>query len=99
MPRPLSDQVVVITGASSGIGRAAAIEFAKNGASLVLAARNDIALQDVVYQVMRHGGMAHAVITDVAEWRDVQNLADEAISRFGRIDTWVNDASVAEYAT
>jgi len=99
MPRPLSDQVVVITGASSGIGRKTAIEFAKRGSSVVLAARNEIALQETSFQVTRHGGIPHVVVTDVSDWEQVQHLARETVDRFGRIDTWVNVASIAEYAT
>src|SRR5215213_3791692 len=99
MPRPLSDQVVVITGASSGIGRKTAIEFAKRGSSVILAARNEIALQDVSFQVTRHGGIPHVVVTDVSDWEQVQHLARETVDRFGRIDTWINVASIAEYAT
>lgn len=99
MPRPLSEQVVVITGASSGIGRETAIEMGKRGASLALAARNEQALNEVATEVEAAGGKAHTVVTDVADWAQVQQLAREAVSRFGRIDTWVNDASVALYAT
>ncbi len=92
MPRPLNQQVVVITGASTGIGRASAVEFAKKGASVVLAARNEAALHDVAAEIKSAGGRAHVVITDVAEADQVEHLADEAIREFGRIDTWVNNA-------
>lgn len=96
--RPLSEQVVVIAGASSGIGRAAALAFGQAGASVVLAARNGPALEDVAQQIGQAGGRAFAVVTDVAEWPQVERLAEAAVARFGRIDTWVNVAGVSEYA-
>lgn len=99
MAKPLKDQVVVITGASSGIGRETALQFAKEGASVVLAARNEEALAEVAGQVRERGGQALVVITDVALWEQVARLASEAAARFGRIDTWVNNAGISEYAT
>jgi short-subunit dehydrogenase len=99
MPRPLSEQVVVVTGASSGIGRATALRFGQRGSSIVLAARNKEALDAVATEIERAGGRAHVTTTDVAEWEQVQRLAAEAVSRFGRIDTWVNNAAVSAYGT
>jgi short-subunit dehydrogenase len=99
MPRKLHEQVVVITGASSGIGRETAVMAGERGASVVLAARNGTALQEVAKEVERLGGKAHVVVTDVADWPQVERLAQEAVDRFGRIDTWVNNAAVSEYAT
>ena len=98
MPRPLSQQVVVITGASTGIGRAAAVEFARRGARVVLAARNEAALGDVAREVEQAGGRALVVVTDVAEADQVDHLADEAIRTFGRVDTWVNNAGFGHAA-
>ncbi len=99
MPRELGDSVVIITGASSGIGRETAIQFGRRGASVVLAARNETALGEVEKEVERLGGRAHVVVTDVAEWDQVDRLAQKAVDRFGRIDTWVNNAATSEYAT
>lgn len=99
MPCPISEQVVVITGASSGIGRETALAFGRVGASVVLAARNDAALQQVAAEIDASGGKAHVVVTDVAEWEQVDRLATAAVERCGRIDTWVNNAGVSEYAT
>ena len=96
--RPIGEQVVVITGASSGIGREAALQFALRGASLVLAARNADALCEVEREVHRLGGRAQAVVADVARWEEVEGIAAQAVARFGRIDTWVNNAAVTEYA-
>lgn len=97
--RPISEQVVVITGASSGIGRETAVRLGERGASVVLAARNEAALREAEKEVERFGGRAHVVVTDAAEWDQVERLAQEAVDRFGRIDTWVNNAAASEYAT
>jgi len=99
MPRPINEQVVVITGASSGIGRETALEFGRRGASVVLAARNEEALNNVAKEIEALGGRALPVVTDVSVWEDVQRLADQAVVRFGRIDTWVNNAAVSTYGS
>jgi NAD(P)-dependent dehydrogenase (short-subunit alcohol dehydrogenase family) len=97
MPRALHEQVVVITGASSGIGRETALLFGEQQASVVLAARNETALRDVAEMIEQRGGRAHVVVTDVSEWEQVERLAQEAVNHFGRIDTWVNNAAVSIY--
>jgi short-subunit dehydrogenase len=96
---PLIDQTVVITGASQGIGRETALEMGRAGASLVLAARNKEALNELATEIERIGGHALAVPTDVAEYDQVERLGHQAVERFGRIDTWVNNAAVSIYAT
>ncbi len=98
MPRPIQNSVIVITGASSGIGRATALEFAKKGATLVLAARREAALLEVVQECDRLGGTAIAVPTDVTDESAVQALARRAIETFGRLDVWVNNAAVSLFA-
>jgi NAD(P)-dependent dehydrogenase (short-subunit alcohol dehydrogenase family) len=94
MPRKIKDSVVVMTGASSGIGRAAALMFAERGASVVLAARREGALREVAGQCTHLGGRSLVVPTDVANERAVFDLARRAVDHFGRIDVWVNNAAV-----
>jgi NAD(P)-dependent dehydrogenase (short-subunit alcohol dehydrogenase family) len=95
MPRSVSEQVVVITGASTGIGRAAALAFAARGAKVACAARSAEALGTLVEEIRRHGGTAIAVPTDVADPAAVRSLAEVAEQTFERIDTWLNGAAVS----
>jgi short-subunit dehydrogenase len=98
MPQRLQNAVVVITGASSGIGRATALACAEHGSSLVLAARRERALQDVAHQCQSRGGQAMPVCTDVTDPEAVEELARQAVNTFGRIDVWVNNAAVSLFA-
>ena len=95
--KPLDQQVMVITGASSGIGLATALAAAEGGAKLILNARSEDTLRDVVADIRSAGGEAEYVAGDVADRTVVDAVANKAISRFGRIDTWVNDAGVSIY--
>jgi short-subunit dehydrogenase len=90
-----TSRVVVITGASSGVGHATAVAFAETRASVVLAARSADVLESVADACRLAGGAALAVPTDVSEADDVERLARMAVAEFGRIDVWVNNAGVA----
>ncbi|MEW2381695.1 SDR family oxidoreductase [Micromonospora sp. NPDC047707] len=95
LTRRLADAVVVITGASSGIGTATAYALARRGAAVVLAARSDPALHQVAQRCLELGGRAAAVPTDVTDPAAVEQLAERAVAEFGRIDGWVNNAAVS----
>ena len=95
--KKVSEQVIVITGASSGIGLATARRAARQGAKLVLAARNAPALDALVRELAAHGCEALRVVADVGRREDMQALAHAAIERFGGFDTWINNAGVSIY--
>ena len=95
--KPIREQVIVITGASSGIGLVTARQAAARGACVVLAARNAADLESAVQDIRRRGGRAEHVVADVAHERQVEAIAEAAIRAFGRIDTWVNNAAVSMY--
>ncbi len=95
--KPVSEQVIVLTGASSGIGLATAEEAAKRGAKLVLSARSEQTLAELTARITAAGGDVIHVVADVGERQQVQRIADAAIARFGRIDTWINNAGVSIY--
>jgi short-subunit dehydrogenase len=94
MKRAWKDKVIVITGASSGIGRATALALAKKGAHLVLAARREEPLDDLAQQCEALGVRCLSVPIDVTESAAVRALATQAVHAFGRIDGWVNNAGV-----
>jgi NADP-dependent 3-hydroxy acid dehydrogenase YdfG len=96
--RPLPESVVVITGASSGIGAATALALAERGTSLVLAARRPDALAEIAARCAARGAPALPVPTDVTDPAAVARLVSTAVERFGRVDGWVNNAAVALYA-
>jgi NAD(P)-dependent dehydrogenase (short-subunit alcohol dehydrogenase family) len=91
----LKDKVVVITGASSGIGESLALEFSRQGSSVVLAARNTERISTLEAKINAQGGRALAVTTDVTRRFQVETLASRAASHFGGIDIWVNNAGVS----
>lgn len=90
-------RVVVITGASSGIGRATAHAFAEVGDTVVLAARRAEMLHDVEGECRERGGTALAIPTDVKREGDVEELGRQVLERFGRIDVWFNNAGVGVF--
>jgi len=96
--KDLKNQVIVITGASSGIGLAAARLFARHGATVVLAARTAKSLEEAARACEQCGVQALAVPTDVSDEEQVRALARRAIERFGRIDIWVNNAALLMFS-
>jgi len=92
--KPLNEQIIVITGASSGIGLATAKLAAERGAKVVLAARTREALAQAVDEIKQAGGEAMFVEADVGDRDAVERIAAQAEARYGAIDTWVNDAGV-----
>jgi len=95
--KPLAEQTIVLTGATSGIGLVTARMAADRGARLVLVARNEDALNRLVDEIRSDGGQAIAVATDVSKESQVKNIARQAIETFGSIDTWINNAGVSIY--
>ncbi|MFO0929678.1 MAG: SDR family oxidoreductase [Gemmataceae bacterium] len=95
--KKLKDQVIVITGASSGIGLATARMAARRGARVVAAARSEHELRQLIAEIEGHGGQAVAVPADVGREGDVRRIAEVAVRRFGGFDTWVNNAGVSIY--
>ncbi len=93
--KPIEQQVVTVVGASSGIGRETALQFAKQGAKLVVSARTESGLASLVQEIANLGAEAIAVPADIADFEQVRKIADMTIDRFGRLDTWVNAAATA----
>lgn len=93
--KPLSDQVIVVTGASSGIGLATARTAAEAGAKVLMVARSEDVLRDLVAGMQAEGLTVEAKAADVGDAAGVQAAADYAVATWGRIDTWVNDAGSA----
>ena len=95
--KKLNKQVMVITGASSGIGLVTARMAARRGARLVLAARSEKALRQLANEINQNGGEATYLVADVGDEQQVHRISETAIGRFGGFDTWVNNAGVSIY--
>lgn len=96
--KPVEEQVVVVTGASAGVGRAIARAFGRRRARVGLIARTPEALDHCAEEIGRSGGEALPLPLDVADAAAVERAADAVVERFGRIDTWVNDAMVSVFS-
>jgi NAD(P)-dependent dehydrogenase (short-subunit alcohol dehydrogenase family) len=96
--KPINQQVVAVVGASSGIGRDTALKFAQQGAKVVVSARSQVGLASLIEEIYQFGGEAIAVPADVAEFEQVQAIADKTVDRFGRLDTWVHAAATGIFA-
>ncbi len=92
--KPISEQVVVVCGASSGIGRETARQFAGRGAKVVVAARGEEGLASLVEEIRSEGGAATSFTCDVADFAQVKHVVDGAVAAYGRLDTWVHAAGV-----
>lgn len=97
--KPIAQQVIAVVGASSGIGRDTALQFASRGAKVVVAARNQDGLDSLVREIHQVGGDAIAIPADVAEFEQVKAIADKAIEQYGRLDTWVHAAATGVLAS
>jgi short-subunit dehydrogenase len=93
------DRVVIVTGASSGIGEAIAREFAKNGSQVVLASRSEAKLAGIVESIKDENGKAYYIKTDVSKEEECKNLIEETVAKFGGIDILVNNAGVSMRAS
>ena len=95
----MKNKLVIITGASSGIGKACAEKFAQEGANLVLAARSADKLSEVAENIARYGVQVLPVVTDVTREEDCKNLVEKALIKFGKIDVLVNNAGISMRAS
>ncbi|BAY32084.1 short-chain dehydrogenase/reductase SDR [Nostoc carneum NIES-2107] len=96
--KPISQQVVAIVGASSGIGRDTALKFAQRGAKVVVAARSEPGLKSLVKEIQSLGGVAKYVIADVSDFEQVKAIADQTVAEYGQLDTWVHAAATGMIA-
>lgn len=92
--RPIREQVAVVFGASSGIGRETAVQFARRGARVVVSARGAEGLATLVEEIRERGGEATSIPADATDSMEVDAVAQEAVERYGRLDTWVHAAAV-----
>ncbi|MEW6494219.1 MAG: SDR family oxidoreductase [Cyanobacteriota bacterium] len=97
--KPINEQVAAVVGASSGIGRETALQFAARGAKVVVSARSESGLNSLVDEISQQGGDVSAVPADVTVFDQVKAIADYTVEQYGRLDSWVYLAAVALYAT
>lgn len=96
--KPIHQQVVAIIGASSGIGRAAALKFAQQGAKVAISARSQAGLASLADEISQFGGEVLVIPADVSSFEQVKAIADQTVEHFGRLDTWVHLAATAVIA-
>jgi NAD(P)-dependent dehydrogenase (short-subunit alcohol dehydrogenase family) len=96
--KPINQQVVAVVGASSGIGREAALQFAKRGAKLVVSGRSESKLASLVDEIRGFGSEVTTVVADVTVFEQVKAIADRTVEVYGRLDTWVHCPAIAVYA-
>ncbi|MCC2695391.1 SDR family oxidoreductase [Nodularia sp. LEGE 04288] len=96
--KPINQQVVAVVGASSGIGRLTALEFAKRGAKVVVSARGESKLQSLVEEIRGFGGEATFIVADVQVFEQVKAIADHTVEVYGRLDTWVHLPAISLFA-
>ncbi|MEH2384522.1 MAG: SDR family oxidoreductase [Nostoc sp.] len=97
--KPINQQVVSVVGASSGIGRITALEFARRGAKVVVSARSELKLKSLVEEIRGFGGEATFYVADVEVFEQVKAIADKTVEVYGRLDTWVHVAAIGIFAT
>lgn len=97
--KPINQQVVSVVGASSGIGRITALEFARRGAKVVVSARSESKLKSLVEEIRGFGGKATFCVADVEVFEQVKAIADKTVEVYGRLDTWVHVPAVGIFAT
>lgn len=96
--KPIEEQVIVVCGASSGMGRMAALEFARRGAKVIASSRSQEGLESLAEEIAVEGGEITTVIADVSDYAQVRSIGKEAVKRYGRIDTWAHFAATSVYA-
>ncbi len=97
--KPIGVQTAVVFGASSGIGRLTALQFAARGAKLCVAARSEEGLKSLVEEIEAKGGEAFYVVADAADFEQVKAVAEKCVERYGRLDTWIHAAAAFLFAT
>jgi NAD(P)-dependent dehydrogenase (short-subunit alcohol dehydrogenase family) len=97
--KPINQQVVSVVGASSGIGRITALEFARRGAKVVVSARGESKLKSLVEEIRNFGGEATYIVADVEVFDQVKAIADKTVEVYGRLDTWVHVPAIGIFAT
>lgn len=96
--KPIHEQVVVVVGATSGVGRETAIRFAARGAKVLVSGRSEPALAELVQEIRSRGGEAAGHAAEVSQYEQVRALAERAVELYGRIDTWIHLAAVSLYS-